>query len=804
MEAGDERVLQEPFLSAPYVHRNNEPKYHAMLLRAVESAKRHESGPQHILWIRAEDVLHNPQEVAATPERVDKKRARFLQFHDQKTAGIPGIFPLHKGMKVRMTEKITKGKKITILKHQSCTVAGWDLHPADRVHEKGCERLLNYFPRVIYLHFEGAKWRIHKDLPLGVFPLKPVKREWTINNETGAKATRQGFTLVPDFASTAFMIQGVTLDAMLAECGDILDHPALAEMVTTYVILSRIKKATGLLLLRAFAPNLFRMGSAPGPHCLLKLLRRRFSTASSDIADYTAADATEEYQSMSTRWESLHKQQKTEGTKWRCFDCQLEFPAQGYTAKSSSRTDILNNCLLPGHWRRCVACTLPADIANDARHQDAAAQRRCQKCNQNRDVRYFDNDSNVCTACELQGQFETLICTTCGQVMCFKDSANESVDMQKPQCLRCAPPTYQMKCQICKEEKDSLAFPTKSRTGEVKITRCKQCAIGCSKCGICISDWRKFATGSSECTTCYYLKKTFSCAVKKCKNQDVPADHFDSDVLFHHRFHKRVLVCLECQTQGYSPKDVKPYECQGGHSCGHLKFESQQLRDSHRATRSAKLVCVDCQAKGIQLRYTCKKCKKQKTPDAYADEVLIDGKVVCKSCKEEEEKKGHHKCDACEVNKPTAEFSHHILKNAQYDDRYKVCLSCTKLGRSPADLKLYRCIGKHSVGHKHFAGTVLANAKRGTAVPICMKCQDMQKEYLKIVEKRMPKCNCKLGLKHKGKKAFLVLHDRMGHDFKCPWAADRKIEERVETALLFLEKLDEGRKAASESGSIEA
>ena len=393
VEAGDERVLQEPFLSAPYVHRNNEPKYHAMLLRAVESAKRHETGPQHILWIRAEDVLHNPQEVAATPERVDKKRARFLQFHDQKTAGIPGIFPLHKGMKVRMTEKITKGKKITILKHQSCTVAGWDLHPADRVHEKGCERLLNYFPRVIYLHFEGAKWRIHKDLPLGVFPLKPVKREWTINNESGAKATRQGFTLVPDFASTAFMIQGVTLDAMLAECGDILDHPALAEMVTTYVILSRIKKATGLLLLRAFAPNLFRMGSAPGPHCLLKLLRRRFSTASSDIADYTAADATEEYQSMSARWESLHKQQKTEGTKWRCFDCQLEFPAQGYTAKSSSRTDILNNCLLPGHWRRCVACTLPADIANDARHQDAAALRRCQKCNQNRDVRYFDNDS---------------------------------------------------------------------------------------------------------------------------------------------------------------------------------------------------------------------------------------------------------------------------------------------------------------------------------------------------------------------------------------------------------------------------
>ena len=36
VEARDPRILQEPFLSAPYVHQNNAPKYHAMLLRAVE------------------------------------------------------------------------------------------------------------------------------------------------------------------------------------------------------------------------------------------------------------------------------------------------------------------------------------------------------------------------------------------------------------------------------------------------------------------------------------------------------------------------------------------------------------------------------------------------------------------------------------------------------------------------------------------------------------------------------------------------------------------------------------------------
>ena len=84
--------------------------------------------------------------------------------------------------------------------------------------------------------------------------------------------TRKGFTLVPDFASTAFMVQGMNLSAELAECGDIFDTPGISEMLATYVILSRVRKADGLLLLRAFSPYLFRLGSAPGPYCLLKLL----------------------------------------------------------------------------------------------------------------------------------------------------------------------------------------------------------------------------------------------------------------------------------------------------------------------------------------------------------------------------------------------------------------------------------------------------------------------------------------------------------------------------------------------------
>ena len=108
IESNDARVYQEPFLSAPYVHQNNEPKYHAMLLRAVELAKRAPGGPKYVLWVTAQDTVHNPQEIASSAAQVDKQRRRFLQFHDQRTAGSPGLLPLYVGLQARVTEKMQK------------------------------------------------------------------------------------------------------------------------------------------------------------------------------------------------------------------------------------------------------------------------------------------------------------------------------------------------------------------------------------------------------------------------------------------------------------------------------------------------------------------------------------------------------------------------------------------------------------------------------------------------------------------------------------------------------------------------
>ena len=71
-------------------------------------------------------------------------------------------------------------------------------------------------PVVIYVKFDGASWKID-DLPVGVYPMTPISRTWKVHKATGISARRTGYTLMPDFASAAHMIQGATLDAVFCE-----------------------------------------------------------------------------------------------------------------------------------------------------------------------------------------------------------------------------------------------------------------------------------------------------------------------------------------------------------------------------------------------------------------------------------------------------------------------------------------------------------------------------------------------------------------------------------------------------------
>jgi hypothetical protein len=330
----DKRVLQMPYLAAPYVHQNNQPKYHAMLLRSVEWAKRSQEHPKQVLWIRAIDTPLNYRDIGNTAAKIDTKLVGFLQFHDQKTAGIPGLLPLYEALRVRTTEKVKKSKDLIILKHTPGTVIGWQLHHADDIADMEPERLLHYLPLVIFVRVDGATFQL-PGLSVGVFPFTPVQRTWELNRETGAKISRNGYTLVPDFASTAFMMQGTSLNAMLADCGDKWDENTLNNMIAAYVILSRLKSADGLLLLRAFSWKLFRQNASPGPKCLRKWLLSRFDkvtgrTRPLNEISCKAEDAEAEYISLDAQLKQSRGHTALQSVTWPCGFCGLEFPSEGF------------------------------------------------------------------------------------------------------------------------------------------------------------------------------------------------------------------------------------------------------------------------------------------------------------------------------------------------------------------------------------------------------------------------------------------------------------------------------------------
>ena len=113
------------------------------------------------------------------------------------------------------------------------------------------------------------------------------------------------------------MIQGATLRAAIADCGDISDAAGLQGLMTTYVILSRVKSANGLLLLRAFCASLLQMGALPGPYCLLKLLRQR-CTGSAQTTSYSPSDAMNEYRTMMAEYEAGRAQRHKIDATYHC------------------------------------------------------------------------------------------------------------------------------------------------------------------------------------------------------------------------------------------------------------------------------------------------------------------------------------------------------------------------------------------------------------------------------------------------------------------------------------------------------
>ena len=164
------------------------------------------------------------------------------------------------------------------------------------------------------------------------------------------------------------MIQGASLKAAAADCRDVHTTAGLAEMMTAYVILSRVTKADGLLLLRAFNSELFTMGASPGPHCLLKLLRTRFGhLRATDAAQgidgsYDLTAANREYHELVHAYEAKRTERTVMGCRFRCCWCEETYGTDDFFPDATDARDAVETCLLAGEWLLCRYCS---DTRND-------------------------------------------------------------------------------------------------------------------------------------------------------------------------------------------------------------------------------------------------------------------------------------------------------------------------------------------------------------------------------------------------------------------------------------------------------
>ena len=121
--------------------------------------------------------------------------------------------------------------------------------------------LLNYTPKVLLVHFEGATWQID-GLDPGTYPLIPIGKYWSVDPQGKAlKVKRTQQPVAPDYARTAYTAQGMTLPAAIVDlCFDDNMDPA-----TAYVALSRVKTADDILIMQAFNIKPCTQGSPLGP-----------------------------------------------------------------------------------------------------------------------------------------------------------------------------------------------------------------------------------------------------------------------------------------------------------------------------------------------------------------------------------------------------------------------------------------------------------------------------------------------------------------------------------------------------------
>lgn len=154
-------------------------------------------------------------------------------------------------------------------------MVSWTPHPENDRQTINGEVLHSKLPLAINVHSPGATWTVHEQLGRGVCTVMPVSRTWVVNKRTNTKVRRTGFFIVPDFASTAHMIQGQSLEAAFVDIvnDNFFEKPNDELQVAGYTMVSRAKYLERVWIMHPFSQCLFTQGPPAGPHILLRKLQ---------------------------------------------------------------------------------------------------------------------------------------------------------------------------------------------------------------------------------------------------------------------------------------------------------------------------------------------------------------------------------------------------------------------------------------------------------------------------------------------------------------------------------------------------
>ena len=357
---------------------------------------------------------------------------------------------------MRLTDSVSR--ELKLFRGRKCVLRGWAPHPEEEKLEVDGEWVLTKMPKVLYLEFANATWQVHSDLEPGVYPLTQVSRTWLLDKKTKVKARRTGFFAVPDFSSTAHMIQGHSLEAAFAQLvsSNIMETPTDELQQNGYVMLSRAKYPERMWVLQAFARQLFARGEPPGPSILMRKLRGELKPE--DIKDAFITELERKKKLGGEQYKDFLKIQ------YRCTHCFLsgrtdfmKFPrAFGvYVAK-----DMLDQIFADGAWTRCLPCRELADALRVERQE----------------LEVYTSDASRVKA-RMQGDEDGMLCSKCDTKRPLEYYSATSIHHRSRDknhiCVVCTCLTH---CEVCR-----IVF---ARPINAPSSRCKECRyVPCVACG---------------------------------------------------------------------------------------------------------------------------------------------------------------------------------------------------------------------------------------------------------------------------------------------------------------------------------